>query len=76
MQEYRQEFPPELLPPTHMPVAFGLVKAKKVTATQAATGGRGDADDADDDGLIPLSQVGVPRCAVCKQKMKVNDKLP
>ena len=75
-QEYRQEFPPDLQPPTHMPVAFGLVKSKKVGSTQQARGGGGDsaaAVDDDDDDILLLSQVRVPRCAVCEKRMQVHN---
>ena len=57
-----------------MPVAFGLVRAKKVPSTQVANNpASGDLDD--DDGIIPLSQVGVPRCAACRQKLQVKEML-
>lgn len=34
-QEYQQEFPPNLLPPMHMPIVYGPVRRKKVKPSQS-----------------------------------------
>ena len=57
------------MPPTHMPVAFGLVKAKKVVASSQQARQQQQEEQED---IVALSQVVGPRCAVCIRKIKVE----
>ncbi|XP_066578708.1 structure-specific endonuclease subunit SLX1 isoform X1 [Amia ocellicauda] len=45
-QEYRLDFPPELQPPLHVPIAFGPVRAKKTGGEAPERGGSGDTEAA------------------------------
>ena len=70
-----RDFPPELPPPVHMAIAYGLVKPKRVKGEKqdGKVGGKGDNLENDDDEL-KISQTGkYSRCAVCCRRIQVGD---
>ena len=74
-QEYRRDFPPELPPPMHMAVAYGLVKPKRVTGENKneKVDSKGDNLGNDEEEELRISQTGKhPRCAVCYKRIKVS----
>lgn len=57
-----------------MPIAYGLVKVKKVgTDTGRSKKGNNSEKDTDDDDLVNISQTSNrhPRCSVCNKRIQV-----
>lgn len=73
-QEYIQDFSPDCKPPVHMPIAYGLVKVKKVGA-ETGRSKKGNNSVASDDDLGNLSQTSNkhPRCSVCNKRIQADD---
>lgn len=75
-QEYVTDFAPDSKPPVHMPIAYGLVKVKKVGSdTGRSKKGDNSEKGAVDDDLVNLSQCGnkYPRCSVCNRRIQAED---
>ncbi|CAI9744297.1 structure-specific endonuclease subunit slx1 [Octopus vulgaris] len=60
-QEYQREFPPKLLPPTHMPIVYGPVQSRKISRSKTST-------PADTEGL----DVKLNTCSVCRELIVDN----
>lgn len=71
LQNYKLDFNPDSLPPTHMAIAYGPVAVKRVGPAEEKKS-IVDADP-DLDDLPPLTQSSRPRCAVCSKKMTVRN---
>ena len=73
-QEYIADFAPDCRPPVHMPIAYGLVKVKKVgTDTGRTKKGDNQCKESTEEDLVNLSQSGnkYPRCSVCNKRIQV-----
>ena len=74
-QEYVRDFPPELPPPMHMAIAYGLVKPKRVKGDNQnkQVDGKVDNPENEEEEDLRISQTGkYPRCAVCYKRIQVN----
>ena len=76
-QEYRLDFAPDLVPPLHMAIAYGLVKSKKVKgdSQDGRVTGKGSASEGVDDELSFSQSSRHPRCGVCCKRIQVCDTL-
>ena len=73
-QEYVTDFAPDCTPPEHMPIAYGLVKVKKVGSdTGRSKKVANQEKPTEDDDMVNLSQSGIkyPRCSVCNKRLQV-----
>ena len=75
-QNYLVDFEPHLQPPSHMAIAYGPVKSKKVASPKKKS--KADKEDtnqtAEGEGsdMLDLPQRKRVRCAVCLDRLKVS----
>ena len=72
-QEYKQDFLPDLVPPLHMAIAYGLVKSKKVkgNSQDGRAPEEGSNSQAVSDDLDFSQSSRHPRCAICVKRIQV-----
>ena len=80
-QEYQRDFPPDLPPPLHMAIAYGLVKSKNLVKSKRVKKDyqdEGDLDKGDksetveEDDLCYSQSTKHARCAVCCKRVQVG----